>query len=941
MNQTNHSARILIVDDHPNTAAMLARVLQKIALDINVLTARSGEEALEKAGDQAVDVLITDFMMPGMNGLELIERFSGELKPAHTILMTAYDTPGLAISARRLGVQDYMVKPVQPDRIQEIVLNTLRELNVARSAVAAQKSDVARILIADDYPDNVRLLAVRLKAEGYDYITAADGEETLAKVRSEQPDLVLLDVDMPKKNGFQVLAEMRADPELACLPVIIVSAARIGPADVREGLTLGADDYVTKPVDWRELIARIRTKLRVKQAEDELRRKNKELSALPEISQGISLHLDLEDLVEQTLLRTMEALDASDAYAAIIQPDGKLFERAVHSKIQHKSENSAEHSLSVHVATTRKGIIISDAAVETQWDLPLNGKTRSLIAAPLLGRKDVIGVLTLTHERPGYFRPEHLVLLQAISSQAAMAIENAQLYNSEHKRVQELVALNLLSRQISSFTNSTTLLDTFPALMQSTLGYPMVTLWLNQSEKEPTIQLKLRSHASAADIELGDEDSLSLAPQQAATNNRAVLVSGLVSNSPAGKLKTGQLKLNSHTFRSVAAAPFLLHGNLAGVLAVHSPSPGQIQDSDRVVLETLASQVASALERIHLFESVNREQRRLAAVLDSAADAILMFDQDERLQITNPAGMRLFTDIDAAVGQPLPRGKGYDELIDMLKQAKEKESGLSGEASWPDGRTFMISIAPVKQEGWVVVLSDVSHFKALDKLKNEFIATASHDLKNPLTTVMGFSDLIGKAGPLNEMQSDFLKRIQQAAQHMHELVINLLEMARMEMGIELDLEDVDIGQLLTAIEDEFRPQAAMKGHQLVLDLAPDAQMVRGDLKRLQQVARNLVGNAIKYTPDGGVVTISTRVENGEVRMAIQDTGIGIPAEALPNLFQKFYRVRCEQTENIEGNGLGLAIVKSIVERHNGHITVSSTPGKGSTFTVSLPQILPV
>ncbi len=940
MNQPNPSARILIVDDHPNTATMLARVLQKVELSVSVLTARSGEEALEKAGDQAVDVLITDFMMPGMNGLELIERFSGELKPAHTILMTAYDTPGLAISARRLGVQDYMVKPVQPDRIREIVLNTLRELNISRSTTIMPKSENTRILIADDYPDNVRLLAVRLKAEGYDYITAADGEETLTKVRSEQPDLVLLDVDMPKKNGFQVLAEMRADPELACLPVIIVSAARIGPADVREGLTLGADDYVTKPVDWRELIARIRTKLRVKQAEDDLRRKNKELSALPEISQGLSTHLDLEDLVEQTLLRTMEALDASDAYAAIIQPDGSLFERAARGKIQHKSESSAEHSLSVRVASTRKGVIISDAGVETQWDLPLNGKTRSLIAAPLLGRRDVIGVLTLTHERVGYFRPEHLVLLQAIGSQAAMAIENAQLYNSEHKRVQELVALNLLSRHISSFTSSATLLDTFPALMQSTLGYPMVTLWLSESEAAAPPRLKLVSHACAAEMELGDEEMLLLAPQQAATNNRAVLVSGLVSNTPAGKLKTGQLQLNAHTFRSVAAVPFLLNSGLAGVLAVHSPKPGQIQDSDRVVLETLASQVAAALERIRLFESVNREQRRLAAVLNSAADAILMFDQEERLQITNPAGVRLFTDIDARIGQPLPAGKGYDELIDMLAQAREADSGLSGEVRWPDGRTFMISIAPVKEGGWVTVLNDVSHFKALDQLKNEFIATASHDLKNPIATVMGFSDLIGKAGPLNEMQSDFQKRIQNAAHHMHELVINLLEMARMEMGIELEVEEIDINQLLIAIEDEFRPQAAMKGHQLVLEHAPGSVIVRGDVKRLQQVARNLVGNAIKYTPEGGMVTISSQVENGEVRIAIQDTGIGIPAEALPNLFQKFYRVRCEQTENIEGNGLGLAIVKSIVERHNGEVSVTSVIGKGSTFCVTLPLMRP-
>ena len=139
----------------------------------------------------------------------------------------------------------------------------------------------ARILIADDRPDNLHLLATRLANEGYAFITAADGEEALKKLRSAVPDLVLLDINMPKKDGFDVLQEMRADPLIAHIPVIVVTATRIAPQDVRLGLGLGADDYITKPFNWRELAARVRAKLRVKYVEDVLRRR-RELGLLPQ-----------------------------------------------------------------------------------------------------------------------------------------------------------------------------------------------------------------------------------------------------------------------------------------------------------------------------------------------------------------------------------------------------------------------------------------------------------------------------------------------------------------------------------------------------------------------------------------------------------------------------------------------------------------------------------
>jgi two-component system, sensor histidine kinase and response regulator len=279
-------ARIVIVDDHPNTASMLARVLKKLDTPAEILVANSGEEAIQLIGNQDVEVLITDFIMPGMSGLELVERLKKEdREPGHIILMTAYDMPGLTFTTRQLKIQDFLVKPVDPEKIRGIVEKVLKQLHpVPAQAETVVTEAPPKILIADDNPDNIRLLAVRLQSEGYHFITAEDGQQTLDLIGTENPDLVLLDVNMPKKDGFQVLSEMRANENVAHIPVIIITAARIGIKDVREGLTLGADDYITKPFDWRELSARIRTKLRVKKAEDALRDRSKKLGVLPEIS---------------------------------------------------------------------------------------------------------------------------------------------------------------------------------------------------------------------------------------------------------------------------------------------------------------------------------------------------------------------------------------------------------------------------------------------------------------------------------------------------------------------------------------------------------------------------------------------------------------------------------------------------------------------------------
>jgi len=763
--------KVLVVDDHPNTATTLARAIAQLGAGVNVISATSGSEALAQVKDGAADILITDMIMPEMTGLELIEKLHNHPsgRPAFSFLMTAYDVPGLKVTARRLKVKEVIVKPVQPERICQIIVQAINELHQLQpDAIERASQKPFQILIADDQADNLTLLARYLENEGYGYIKAKDGVEALEKVRSELPDLVLLDINMPNKDGFAVLEEMRSDPAIQHIPVIILTAARLDPTEMQSGLNMGADDYVTKPFDRRELLARIRTKLRVKEAEDVIRNRNRELTLLPEIGKELSARLNLDELADLVLRRTVETLGAIEGHIILLNTKNPL-----HKEYRVSGADAASATIQLpplnnlleQIKESRESILIEDTHKDSRWLAPQDDPARAVIIVPMFGRFALIGLLALFHEQPGYFKVNHKLLLQAITSQAAIAVENAGLY-------------------------------------------------------------------------------------------------------------TGMAQ----------------------------------------------------------------QQQKLAAVLQSAADAIILFDADGSLSMLNPAAEGLFSDYEAKIGLPLARNRGYDMLIAALEKAYTSGQPTSEEIPWPDQRTFNTRFTPIAEGGCVAVLHDVTHFKKLEKVKNEFIATASHDLRNPLTSIRGYSQLIQSAGSLNDNQADFVKRIQRAVSNMTELVENMLDLAKMDLGAEPVYETLDMTHLLWQIADEFEPQAEAKKQNLKLEKTATSSNVRGDALKLRQALRNLIGNAIKYTPEGGAVTISSENETGVVRIRIRDTGYGMPAADLQHIFDRFYRVRNNGHDQIEGNGLGLAIVKSTIEGHGGEIHVESdgVPGKGSCFTFTLP-----
>jgi two-component system NtrC family sensor kinase len=767
---TQELVRILVVDDHPNTATTLARALAQIGPSVDVVSAVSGTDALEKVKDKGVDILFTDMIMPEMTGLELIEKMQNHPggKPSYSYLITAYDVPGLKVSAQRLKVNDVIIKPVRPEKICDIANTAIREMKQSTTPTG-KKAAVKRkfkILVADDVMDNVTLLTRYLEYEGYDQVIARDGQEALNKVRDEHPDIILLDVNMPQKDGFTVLEEIRNDPAVAHIPVIILTAARLDPSDVRSGLNLGADDYVTKPFDRHELMARIRTKLRVKEAEDVTRRRNRELNLLPEIGKQLSARLDIKDLADVLLKRTAETLGAIQGNMYILNENEKDV-REKYEVVLNPSGAAENLTPSVkliqHIKGTGQGLVIEDAINDPLWQVDAGSAIRSALVVPVLGRHSLLGLILLTHEQESYFNNDHLLLLQAIASQAAIAIENAQLYS--------------------------------------------------------------------------------------------------------------------------------------------------------VVIQ---------------------EQKKVAAILRHAAEAMLLFDSQGNLTLLNPAGEQLFAERSVKLNQPLPADSGYETFIKLLEEARLSHMSNSGEVVWPDQRTFTAFIAPIEDGGTVAILHDVSRFKDLDRIKNEFIATASHDLKNPLTSIGGYAQLLGHAGSLNDNQKDFVERIQHSVKNMSELVQNMMSLAQSDLEAIQKYEPVELKVTLQEMENEFGMQVKGKLQTLHVTLPDGPIQLSGDPLQLRQALRNLIGNAIKYTPQGGEINVKAGVKPGQITIHIEDNGYGIPAADLPFIFNRFYRVRSGKASEMEGNGLGLAIVKSVIEQHGGEISVESQYGEGTRFKITLP-----
>jgi two-component system phosphate regulon sensor histidine kinase PhoR len=242
----------------------------------------------------------------------------------------------------------------------------------------------------------------------------------------------------------------------------------------------------------------------------------------------------------------------------------------------------------------------------------------------------------------------------------------------------------------------------------------------------------------------------------------------------------------------------------------------------------------------------------------------------------------------------------------------------------------------VKGVGRVAVMQDITHLKELDRIKSDFVTTVSHDLRSPLTAILGYIELIRRSGPLNEVQQQFVTRITSSVKSITVLIEELLELGKIEAGFDQEREPMLLQPVIRQVVDSLRQLSETKGQNLDIRVPENLPMVLGNPLRLRQLLNNLIENAIKYTPENGQIRVLLHADNSFLVLRITDNGIGIPPQDQPFIFDKFFRTN-EAIDHFPGTGLGLSIVKGIVDAHNGRIWVESQVGSGTTFTVMLPS----
>jgi signal transduction histidine kinase/FixJ family two-component response regulator len=354
-------------------------------------------------------------------------------------------------------------------------------------------------------------------------------------------------------------------------------------------------------------------------------------------------------------------------------------------------------------------------------------------------------------------------------------------------------------------------------------------------------------------------------------------------------------------------------------------------------------------ENIRNLYDLNLEKSRLKTIINRMANGVMVTNRNLEIVLHNPAFMRLL-EISKEIENPAPITDITDDasLIETLKEIQNGKISESESVSQEicTGKNVLRAISapalgPDKSiVGTVTVLEDITAFKQLDQMKSDFVNMVAHELRSPLVSIRQINSVLleGLAGPLKEKQQDFVDRGKKKIDALLDLINDLLDVAKIEAGQYVQRRiPTDIGKIIEETVSLMVPRAEEQGIALTHSCR-DLKPVQADPKNMEEIFSNLISNAINYSPEGGHVTVTAQGLGEYMEIKVQDTGVGIPPEELPKIFDKFYRVKSPKTRQVIGTGLGLAIVKGIVEAHQGTVDVESTVDKGTTFRILLPVI---
>jgi signal transduction histidine kinase len=428
--------------------------------------------------------------------------------------------------------------------------------------------------------------------------------------------------------------------------------------------------------------------------------------------------------------------------------------------------------------------------------------------------------------------------------------------------------------------------------------------------------------------------------------------------------------------RQVVSLPMRISGEMLGIVLVFRTFPGSPTPDDHMILQSFADQAAIAVHNAGLYQAIIAEKQRLSAILDGSGDGILILDAHGRVMRLNPAISRMTgwkpeyalgrfhddiirwmnTPPEMALEQAMARGWPYNFF--PHEDDNDGEGGgeidrtlyVEGDIERLDGLTLSVGItyAPLffddgSLRNIIANVRDVTRAREAEKMKSTFISVISHELKTPVALIKGYAGTLSREDA--EWDKATIRRgltvIEEEADRLTTLIDNLLVASRLqaEGAMHLDIAEVVLDDLVAESVERFRTQT--DDHAFSIDFPEDFPPCRGDYRRLRQVMDNLISNAIKYSPEGGEIIIQGEFDESQVKISVADQGIGLTEEETRQVFERFFRSPQAVKGGMPGTGLGLYLAKAVIDAHGGRISVTSTPGKGTTFTFTLPCTITV
>ena len=783
-----------------------------------------------------------------------------------------------------------------------------------------------QILVIDDQTASRAFIVDTLSStQGYRAIVAGDAGQALQKAVDIRPDLIVLNGASATLGGLGVLESLRERGIPA--PALLVLASGSTRLDVR-AFQLGVSQVVTEPLDASTLDAAIERALRPgrlhragermrEQAQDQM----EEQKRLYTIGRALAAQIDHQQVCNR-LVEASVYVSGADGGSLFLQ-DSDTGEVRLRSQIKNGAQVAqtvdqvVQDPLVQRVLSSGSPHVLSETSTELD-DIP----APALVDVPLKTRNQCIGVLRVLRSDAGNpFGASEYHKLSVLTGYATLAIENIDLADGLQDAMERTAIC-----QISTFFAARLHLEQVLSLMMDVVariagadrGY-IVLLDDQTGEYVPRV-----SHA----FNLQEINDPWFVPA------KQVVLQVLESRHPVRAVVGG----TDIPARAVLCMPVESDSSIIGAIYVERRDPTDpFTEIQHETLVAVSRNAAMALENARLFEQVETEGRKLDAVLRGTDQPVIVTDMHGTVTLMNQAARRTFSSQQGkGTGLLFPHAVEHPGLTNLFEQARVSGQVQRGEIVADDDRTLSATVTLISNVGAVMVLQDITEIKKLSQLKIEFVATVSHDLRSPLSAVQGFLSVLDQAGPINDQQADFIASAQREVTRLFDLTGDLLDLGRLESGIDLDMAPCDLGEVIESAIASWQSQAQAMQHLLFADLPPEGVRIFGNSALLRRVIDNLLSNAIKYMPPGGQIDVQLSQVGHEAVLRVQDAGIGIAANDQPYVFDRFYRVRNEHTRDVEGTGLGLAIVRSIIERHGGRVWLDSELGRGTTVEVMLP-----